>query len=470
LYFNKEQGLRMAKNIRSIYNKVVSTLSKPLVIKRTSLARHKNPPEIRFLYEETPEIKLMASRVAAPYPNTKFYVVSDIHYYAKSLGTEGSDWEKVAGRDRKLFAESDEIVSELVKDINRHRCDFVLITGDMTKDGERLCHEKLIEHLNKIKKPVYVVPGNHDILNPDACSFHGRKEAVPTIDHNEFLELYHNFGYSRAVSRDPASLSYMVEIKKDLCLLALDTTWPVTKIPNELIVDGKLSESSWRWAEEQLIWAKSNNKAVFAALHHPFLEHWQGQISFMPEYIIENHRRLVDLFLTYSVRVGFVGHFHAQDVSMYQGKWRRLYQIMTGSPISYPCSYRRMAFQNNRLIGLTFHIKRIPSYPNSLIFNNYARRKLRQAVRENTEKPLKLMGVKKADREKIIESGADAFQANYAGNEKAAGRSYQPILPPKNQLGFMGRLALKALGYVIEGMWADDSLFGDNNFELPLGN
>lgn len=40
--------------------------------------------------------------------------------------------------------------------------DFILATGDLSQDGPPAVYRRLREHLDRMKAPVYVVPGNHD--------------------------------------------------------------------------------------------------------------------------------------------------------------------------------------------------------------------------------------------------------------------------------------------------------------------
>lgn len=53
---------------------------------------------------------------------------------------------------------------------------------------------------------VVVIPGNHDINNRNAASFDGRsRQMAEAVSANEFAEIYNDFGYDEALSRDPAS-------------------------------------------------------------------------------------------------------------------------------------------------------------------------------------------------------------------------------------------------------------------------
>lgn len=456
---------------------IIQAVKNSLVVKRSSLANHKNPPTIPFISDKSELIADLARTKAPKYPNCSFFVSSDLHHYNAKLGMEGNDWEEEIGHDRKLFNHSKEILENLVENINKQKADYVFISGDLTKDGEILSHIEVSDILSKIdkKKEVFVIPGNHDLYNPDAASFHGKKESVKSADREMFAHIYTKFGYEKAFTRHKDSLSYTALLKNNLMLLALDTIWAnetedTDKSPKELLVDGRMQKPLWQWIEEQLIWARTFNKAVIVMQHHPFIEHWEGELDFMPEYLIENHSKLANLYSTYGARLVLVGHFHAQNLSIVADGSHNVYQILTSSPITYPCCYRYLTIKNNILTCKSDSIESIPSIPSKEEFKRLALDKLHGAVRRAIEKPLKLMGVSDADREKIIKSGSSAYQLNYEGQSNEEMESPANLMPLKESLGMMGQIALNSMGYVIEGMSKSNNAIDDNDFSIDLGN
>ena len=75
--------------------------------------------------------------------NTSFMVFSDPHFYDPSLGTEGKAFEAYLDEDRKLFRESPELLLEALKIIGDSDVEFVVIPGDLTKDGTAASHKYL---------------------------------------------------------------------------------------------------------------------------------------------------------------------------------------------------------------------------------------------------------------------------------------------------------------------------------------
>lgn len=256
----------------------------------------------------------------ATYPDLRFMVLSDTHVYDSSLGTSGAAWDAYMAEDRKLLKDSEETLKEAVVRIESAKPDFVLVTGDLTKDGERQCHQLFAKYLAEIEAAgikCYVLPGNHDINNPAAMRFppSGGLEVIPNVSAEEFVSIYRADGYGDAVYRDPASLSYVASPAPGLWILMLDSAkyehnaglkWSETS--------GAIREPTYRWIEERLQEAKAKGIAVIAAEHHPLMEHFAGMKAKYPEYIVDDNWRLASLLASYDVSLFFSGHYHASSI------------------------------------------------------------------------------------------------------------------------------------------------------------
>lgn len=75
------------------------------------------------------------------YPSARFIVISDLHFYDTSLGATGAAFQDYLNNDRKLLVLSDEIIGTAMDKIAGEAADFVLVAGDLTKDGEKICHQ-----------------------------------------------------------------------------------------------------------------------------------------------------------------------------------------------------------------------------------------------------------------------------------------------------------------------------------------
>jgi hypothetical protein len=72
------------------------------------------------------------------------------------------------------------------------------------------------------------------------------------------------------------------------------------------------------------------------------MEHYAGQKTLFSEYVLDNYQDIDQLFASYGMKVVFTGHYHAQDVAGTTLPAGSLFDIETGSTVTYPCPYRIM--------------------------------------------------------------------------------------------------------------------------------
>lgn len=80
-------------------------------------------------------------------------VTTDVHYFAPSLTDNGKAFEKyVAAGDGKQLAYSDEITDAFLADVEAKKTDVLIISGDLTNNGEKTSHEELAKKLTQVEK------------------------------------------------------------------------------------------------------------------------------------------------------------------------------------------------------------------------------------------------------------------------------------------------------------------------------
>lgn len=404
---------------------------------------------------------------AAPYPPVKFIVFSDFHYYDPSLGTVGPAFERYLNEDRKMLAESSEILESAVNAIQETAADFVLVCGDLTKDGELLDHQKVAGFLRRIEatgKKVYVIPGNHDILNYEAFRYNDQgTETIAHIAPEDFPIIYDDFGYAEAIERDSASLSYVCEPVPGLWLLALDgNLYRRNKPGHESQVGGRLSANTLEWMRGVLDRAMQKEKSVIAMIHHGILEHFPTQAKYFPPYLLSNRNTLSRYFLDYNVKVVFTGHFHAQDIMLEKsGGQNLLYDVETGSLVTYPAAYRTVEIDTDQKMCIgTNYITATASRP--LAFAEYAREFTRQGLEKLALSRMLTFGVKTYNAPLLARQVADVFLNHYRGDEP-------PVRSPidVSQIGCLGGVLTSALDDAFEGL-AHDREPPDNNLIIDL--
>jgi 3',5'-cyclic AMP phosphodiesterase CpdA len=313
-----------------------------------------------------------------PYSKSlKIAVLSDLHYMEPSLlKSDGTAFQMYLMQDPKLLAESSAILQQIIRRLLIEKPDLVLISGDLTKDGELVSHKSLIRQLrvldaNHIK--VLVVPGNHDINNPDARLFYGDNTfPVPTISDDNFKSLYADFGYNNAIARDPNSLSYVSEPYKGLRILALDANEYYNNTPEYCVVAGNIKDSTMDWVKDQMADAKAKGKTVIGMMHHGLIEHFMGESVIFSDYLVDNWEARADELMEAGLKVIFTGHFHANDAIQRTTGALSLVDVETGSPVIYDSPVRMINLVNSKLYIRTEHIERI-FYPalNGVSFHEY---------------------------------------------------------------------------------------------------
>lgn len=82
-----------------------------------------------------------------------FTVISDTHYYSKKNYVDGFDKSKKQKSDQLFFSASEEIVNHTFKSLCENDTpDIILISGDLTYNGEKTSHEEMKTALKKLKQ------------------------------------------------------------------------------------------------------------------------------------------------------------------------------------------------------------------------------------------------------------------------------------------------------------------------------
>ena len=279
-------------------------------------------------------------------------IISDLHVMAPQLlVSEGNAFEQYLAQDRKMLRESLEILETLVTDILDLKPQLVIVTGDLTKDGERVSHQLVAAQLQRLVDAgmqVLVVPGNHDINNPDAKTYDG-DTATPTdtITRSEFAEIYRNMGYDEHSRRDPDTLSYCRDVTSGLTILAIDACMDRLNTfvsrgdaRDHTKASGRLEPSTQQWLVEQAAQATAAGKRVIAMMHHHLVPHFHMEETLAAPYMVDDARQLCQRLVKAGVHVIFTGHLHISDISQTSMHEGNMVEIATAAAVGYPCQWR----------------------------------------------------------------------------------------------------------------------------------
>jgi 3',5'-cyclic AMP phosphodiesterase CpdA len=385
----------------------------------------------------------------------KIAVLSDLHFMDPSLlQADGSAFQMYLIKDPKLLAESGAILQQLIKRLLIEKPDLVLVTGDLTKDGEKISHQTLIEQFQVLASNgirVLVVPGNHDINNPDAQYFNGDNTTpAERITPEEFESLYADYGFKTSISRDDNSLSYVSEPFKNLRILALDANEYYDNTETFCVTDGKIKAGTMEWAKEQLADAKEKGITVIGMMHHGLLEHFPGESVLFADYLVDDYEAMADEFIQAGLKVIFTGHFHSHDAVGRTNAYGSIVDVETGSPIIYDSPYRIMNLTDGKLSIKTENIDKI-IYPglNGNSFSDYKENFSRHGIEIQAKFMLMAdpFNADEATASQLAPIFAEAMMTHFAGDERMSDEA-------QGQIEYINSYS-PALAGILSGLYYD---------------
>ncbi len=244
------------------------------------------------------------------------FVATDTHLFSKNLMSEDN---KIYTKNRFVsdgrIQEYDyELVEALIDLVNLEKPKLLVLTGDLTFNGERDSHLEMARLLSGVgdHTKVLVISGNHDTYSPTPVAVLD-DQITPTegVTGEDFKEIYADFGYTGGLFYDESSLSYIYEIDEGKWALMLDTTFSRYNEDGYSITYGGIEAPTYEWLEEKLAYAKENNITVVSFSHHNLLVHNE---MFRDSYTMVNGDEIATLFAKYGVRINMSGHLHIQSI------------------------------------------------------------------------------------------------------------------------------------------------------------
>lgn len=306
--------------------------------------------------------------------NLRIAVMSDLHYLSPDMIADTEDFEHAFNSDRKLLKESSSVLHEMLERVRADKPDILLVSGDLTKDGEQECHAALAKQLQQLQQDVpglkiYVINGNHDIRNYNAKNFNTADgKAVPaTRTHPEDFKRIYDFVYSDptviatftpAAGNEAGSLSYVARPVEGLTVIAMDTcrysSDNTSNGDDEHETSGAISADLEKWVIEQTAAAKARGDLVIGLEHHGLVPHFDVQPTILPMYLVNGYERIAQEYADAGMSVVFTGHMHAVDITAMTTKaGNTFYDIETGSALTYPCPVRFVDLRRSTVGGET---------------------------------------------------------------------------------------------------------------------
>ena len=399
----------------------------------------------------------------------KFMVLSDIHYFDPTLFTIpiNSSFQAYLAVDRKLIVESSAILVNVLAAVQAEKPNFLLISGDLTKDGEKIDHQllaTLFKSLTDKGIKVLVIPGNHDVNNPASYNFlQSAQTKVDNVTAADFATIYANCGYGNALERDPSSLSYVSEPIQGVWVMGIDDCHysPASEVA------GSISASTLTWVKSVIVKSKQQNKILLSMMHHGLTEHFTGQSSLFSEYVITDWQNASTTLADLGLNVVFTGHFHSNDITKKTSTNGFVFDIETGSLVTPPCPYRiitlntiskTLQISTKKVDGVTFS-----TIPSGTSFQQYSKDYLYTGMKTISYYMLNMppynipgANITALQLDRIM---ANAFISHYSGDETPAAADNVDIQTVKTMI--------PSLGAALQSVWTDLAP-ADNNITINL--
>jgi 3',5'-cyclic AMP phosphodiesterase CpdA len=405
-------------------------------------------------------------------PKIRIAVISDIHYLDPSLMPDDyvndPDFQESMSMDRKLIELSDPIFRKAMSEIIAEKPDILMISGDLSYNGEQSSHSIMTGFLEEIESngiQVFVVPGNNDILSNEAWDY---KTSAPAenITPEQFGEMYENFGYGEAIYTDNNSLSYICEPYPHLWILGINNCQYTLQPDGSYKVTPGINPLTIEWIKENMVEARAKNIAVLAVMHYGIMEHYTGQSNLEKGGLISNREQVARDLMDAGIRLIFTGHFHGNDITDYNYDGKTLTDIETGSLVTPLSPYRIMTLDDNFMKIETHRITEVDAeLPGGMNFISYSDSTIKSHLEYLIYFVLRYSYKLSEDNAlMLVPFFSKAFMATFAGDEwmgpveRKAIEDLENSAPPE----------VTAFLPILFSMWTDLPPHSDNKIHIKL--
>ena len=325
-------------------------------------------------------------------------ILSDIHILARSLMANNKEFNMAIKYDRKFLVEGEGLLKKALELASLNDSKYIIIPGDLTKDGEKKSHLEVMEILKSWtyenpQRNIFLIPGNHDINNKQAFDYKNLKK-TDYIEPREFFEIYdflykdkvlefyknsnifkshldfvnkkfnRDFKYSyycQGYGSYLARIDNNLENKNSLTLLFIDTSiyscdYEQNHKDGKTNVVGALDKNVMKWAIEKIDEAKGRKDMIFVISHHALIPNFRDQRLVLGPFIIKNWNEKyidddprindklpIEVLADMGVKFLFTGHLHENGTAKYKSVLgNEIFNIQTGSTVTYPLPIRHI--------------------------------------------------------------------------------------------------------------------------------
>lgn len=405
-----------------------------------------------------------------PYVPPTVILATDLHYQSHQADDRGQAFQTfVENCDGKVVEYLPELLEAFLDEVIEKEPSALVLSGDITMNGESINHQELTERLRRVQDAgiqVLVIPGNHDINNTNAAVYFGdEKKQTPSVTGDEFLELYYDYGYDQAFSRDETSLSYAYALDEKNWLLMLDSAQydPVNR------VEGRIRDTTLEWMEGVLQEAEEKGVFVLPIAHHNLLS--QSRM-YTTQCTMENHLQVIELLEKYGCPLFLSGHLHVQRIHQYRSEpgvpqeEAGIREIVTDALSIPPCQYGFLEWKEDGSLEYSTAAVNVSVWaaetgnenPDLLDFEDWSYRYIRELISSQIASSIRNLG------EEITWSMAGTYASVYMDYYAGRAINKEDVRSTKGYRWWQRNLPDSPMLQEMEAMMADSDR--DNNYLL----
>ncbi|MBR2480561.1 MAG: metallophosphoesterase [Clostridia bacterium] len=309
----------------------------------------------------------------------KLYVMTDIHLYSKrNWLADPYEWERKA--TQMQMRESEDIIREAFDIILADPdTNTVLITGDLTDNGERNSHEdllKIFEEYTQKGLRILVTTSTHDYRELKKTKYskvdqnkglsygydeeYNYKRFLPCAKREDLRAWYAPYGRKEALSVHEESMSYTYDLDEKYRLIAINDDY----IANEKNSHRGLDKNQLSWILNEAKRATEEDKKIVCFTHHPVLTPSPVYKLIGSHDIIADNINLANLLADNGINVIYTGHSHIHDIEYHKSENGNLiYDIATGALVGSPPLMRKVNYLDDGTIDVkTIIIKELSRF------------------------------------------------------------------------------------------------------------
>lgn len=241
---------------------------------------------------------------------TRIMTVSDVHYLSPSLYDRDDPYfqkivEESAG---KAIHYSQELLEGLLAEARHQHPDILLVTGDLTFDGEAESHRDIARALHTLQEEgirVAVIPGNHDINSMYAMSYTSDGPAwTDNVDSADFAEIWR--GMTAEEMRGPG-FSGVIRLNDKVWIAMGD----YSVYEDHIETHGMATDAHAQWIEEVTKAAAEAGVTLVCATHQTLLKHTAYSTH---TFRVHKSKLVVPIMEEAGCRLNVCGHMHVQHI------------------------------------------------------------------------------------------------------------------------------------------------------------